>query len=305
MDKKLRIGVVGAGGAGGYFAGRWSEAGLDVTLLARGSHFEAIRDNGLRVISPRGDFTAQLNITNSPESLQGLDVVVFATKTWQLSPALETTAPFISPGTLVFGFQNGVDAACQIADALLQARVLGATCRIISFIDGPGLIRHVGAEPTVRFGAWGDLQIDGLDDLAGTLDIEGKVTAAHAPDVLIEIWQKFLFFAPFSGIGAMYGRPIGETRSDPVSRRQLVAAIEEVFAVAAASGVDLGPEAVKQTLAFTDQLPPEGTSSLQRDVADGRPTELASLSGRVVELGNELGVATPTHKMIVRHLATT
>ena len=300
----MRIGVVGAGGAGGYFAGRWSEAGLDVTLLARGQHFEAIRANGLQVYSVLGDFNANLNITDQPSSLAGLDAVIYATKTWQLEAAVESTASYISPGTLVFGFQNGVDAVDQLAAALRRARVLGATCRIISFIDGPGIIRHMGAEPTVRFGAWGDQQIEGLDELAETLHIDGKITAAHAPDVMVEVWQKFLFFAPFSGIGAMYGKPIGETRSDPVIRPQLVAAMEEVFSIAAAKGIHLGEGAVEQTLAFTDKLPADGTSSLQRDVADGRPTELASLSGRVVEFGAELDIETPTHTMILDHLSS-
>lgn len=300
----MKIGVVGAGGAGGYFAGRWSEAGLNVTLLARGRHFEAIRDHGLQVFSVLGDFNAVFNISDRPESLEGLDVVIYATKTWQLPAALESTAQFLNPGCIVFGFQNGVDAADQMASALPDARVLGATCRIISFIDGPGVIRHMGAEPTVRFGARGADQTEGLDELAQTLNIDGKVTVAHAPDILVEVWQKFLFFAPFSGIGALYGRPIGETRSDPIIRQQLIAAIEEVFAVATAWGVELDPEAVKQTLAFTDELPPEGTSSLQRDVADGRRTELASLSGRVVEMGKELGIATPTHARIVEHLSS-
>lgn len=298
----MRIGVVGAGGAGGYFAGRWSEAGLDVTLLARGRHFEAIRDHGLRVFSVLGDFNASLNITDQPGLLAGVDLVIYATKTWQLEAALDSTAEHIAPGTLVFGFQNGVDAVDELAAALPQARVLGATCRIISYIDGPGVIRHMGAEPTVRFGAWGEQEIEGLDELADTLHVEGKVTAAHAPDIMVEVWQKFLFFAPFSGIGAMYGKPIGETRSDPVIREQIVAAMEEVFAIASARGIHLGDGAVEQTLAFTDKLPPDGTSSLQRDVADGKPTELASLSGRVVELGAELGIATPTHSMIVEHL---
>ena len=295
----MRIGIVGAGGAGGYFAGRWCEAGLDVTLLARGGHFEAIRDHGLRVLSPRGDITAWPNVVDQAEALAGLDVVVFATKTWQLPSALATAAPFVSDGTIVFGLQNGVEVADLLADALPGARILGATCRIISYIDDPGVIRHVGAEPTIKFGGWSEPMAAPLVALSELLTVERKVTVTHSPAIVVEVWRKFMFFAPFSGIGAMYDRPIGETRSDPAMREQLSAAILEVAAVASAHGVELGSDVVAQTLAFVDQLPPEGTSSLQRDFSAGRPTELASLSGRVVEMGAELGVATPTHAKIV------
>ncbi len=298
----MRVGVVGAGGAGGYFAGRWCEAGIDVTLLARGQHFEAIRENGLELISPLGDVTVKPGIVNQPRAMSGVDVVMFATKTWQLPVAVDAIRPFIRPGTVVFGIQNGVDAADVLSGGLDQSAVVGGTCRIISFIDSPGVIRHVGADPTIVIGRWIDSPPLDLDALAELLTVKGKVSVAASADIRLELWKKYLFFAPLSGIGTMHDLSIGELRASPRIRETLLEAMNEVAAVATASGITLGPEDVERAMAFVDLQPEAGTSSLQRDVAAGRPTEFASLSAHIVRLGEKLNVPTPTHAGIVNNL---
>lgn len=299
IRKPMRIGVVGAGGAGGYFAGRWSEAGLDVTLMARGDHYDAIAENGLQIISPLGEATVRPEVVNQGEDMSGLDVVIYATKTWQLPEAIEATLPVISPGTLVFGIQNGVESADVLAEHIPHALVLGATCRIISLIEKPGVIRHVGADPTIIFGGWREALPNQLDSLSDLLTVEGKATVIHVSDIRTELWKKFLFFAPLSGIGAMHDLPIGDIRSDPAIRRQLEEAMNEVASVATAHGIRLGANEVAMALDFVGIQPAEGTSSLHRDVVAGRQTEFESLSAHIVKLGREVGVPTPTHATIV------
>ena len=117
-----------------------------------------------------------------------------------------------------------------------------------------------------------------------------------------ELWRKFLFIAPVSGLGAVTRAPIGVLRSRPDTREQLERAMREVLAVARAHGVGLPDDAVEETLAFTDSLPEDGTTSMQRDIVAGRPSELESQSGAVVRLGREQGVATPVHDSIYQAL---
>lgn len=298
MAQNVSVAVVGAGGAGGYFGGRWVEAGLDVTLVARGAHGDAIEQHGLRILSPLGDVTVQTRVVNDPADLGPVDLVVLATKAWQLEEAAAAVAPRLGGGTMVLGLQNGVEVVDVLRRQVPASRVLGATCRIISLIEEPGVIRHVGAEPTVVFGEVEGGMSDRVGALATALDLGATLRAIASPEVMVEVWRKFLFFAPVSGVGSVTGAPFGAFRSVPQTRALLEAAVREVGQVAEASGIRLGEDAIARTIGFIDSLPPKGTSSMQRDFEAGRRTELDNLSGAVSRIGRSLGIPTPVHDHI-------
>jgi len=298
----MKVGIVGAGGTGGYFAARWWEAGLKVTLIGRGAHLDAMRASGLTLTSPLGDVVATPALDDDPSALADADVVVFTTKTWQLDDAAAAAAPHLKSDVVVFGVQNGVGSIEQLGAAAGPARVLGATCRIISLMDGPGVIRHVGVDPTIVIGEPGGGVSERVRRISAALSVGRKLTVEAAPDVMRALWEKLLFFAPVSGLGSVTGTTIGTFRSDPEGRRMLRAAISEVAAVAQAQGIDLGKDAVDRAIAFVDTVPAEGTTSMHRDFEAGRRTELDALSGAVSRLGASLGVPTPTHDFIARSL---
>lgn len=294
----MKIAVVGAGGVGGYFGGRWAEAGRDVTFLARGAHLEALRKHGLSLESPLGDARVEVRATDKAEEVGPADLVVVATKAWQVADAAPQIQPLVGPRTVLFGLQNGVEAADALTGFAPPDRILGATCRIISFIREPGVVTHTGVEPTVVVGALPASSGALAESVFEALDGAPGVTLHLSEQVRAEIWRKFLFLASVSGMGAVTGAPIGVFRSVPETRLVLKAAMEEVLEVAVASGIDLPPSSIADALAFIDGVPPEGTSSMQRDFKDGRRTELEVLSGAVARLGPEVGVPVPVHSMI-------
>lgn len=303
LSEQIRLAVIGAGGAGGYFGGRWAEAGHDVTLVARGAHFESIRRHGLQIHSPVGDATVPVKVVDDPGEIGPVDLVVFATKSWQLEDAIVAAAPGIdATTTLFFGLQNGVDTADLLRRYVAAPNVLGATCRIVSLVEAPGVIRHVGVEPTLIFGELDGGRSDRTTRLEAGLNLGPPLSARASEEVVLEIWRKFLFFAPVSGVGSVTGAPFGGFRAVPEARALLDAAVREVYEVAEASGIALGDDAVANTLAFIDSLPPEGTSSMQRDFAAGRRTELDILSGAVSRIGRTLGVLTLAHDHIYASL---
>jgi 2-dehydropantoate 2-reductase len=118
----------------------------------------------------------------------------------------------------------------------------------------------------------------------------------------VAMWRKFLLIAAWSGMGALTRSPIGSIRTQPETRQMLTQALQEIHAVAVAHQVALPREAIGETLAFIDGLPPQGTASMQRDIIAGRPSELASQSGAVVRLGREAGVEVPVHTFIYQSL---
>lgn len=299
----MHILVVGAGGAGAYFAARWAEAGRDVTLLARGKQLEAIRAGGVTLKTPDGDAVIKVNATGDPASAAQADVVLFATKTWQLASAVTPIAPHLRRDAVVLGVHNGVDAADELAAACGRERALGGTLRIISYVEAPGVIRHVGIPPTITMGELAGGRTPRVDRVRDALDVGPNAAAEVSENIQLDIWKKFLFFAPVSGLGAVTQTTIGEFRSNPGSRAVLEAAVHEVYDVGRARGIPFAPDAVMQALAFIDESPPGGTTSLSRDVGEGRPSEIAALAGAMSRMGREAGVPTPAHDFIAAMIA--
>src|SRR5262249_18830331 len=123
-----------------------------------------------------------------------------------------------------------------------------------------------------------------------------------AADIQVALWTKFLFIASFSGVGAMADAPAGVLRSDSKWRAQILSAMEEIYTLAHTRGVKLPPDSVAKVMAAVDGLPEDATSSMQRDIAAGRSSELESQNGAVVRMAREAGVDAPTHALIYETL---
>lgn len=298
----MRIAVFGTGSVGGYFGGRLAQSGEEVIFIARGEHFQAIRSNGLRVDSFMGDFVVKpAQAVNDPRRVGEVDVVLLGVKAWQVQNAALEMRAILGPETFVVPLQNGVDAPAQLAAVLGSERVLGGLCKISAFIAGPGRIHHAGLEPYVAFGELGKRSSERADRLRQAFERAG-VWVEVPPDIQVAMWEKFLFIAAVSGVGAVTRAPLGAVRDLPETRSMLEQAMRETLAVARGRKVHLPDDVVARTMAFIDGLPPGVTASMQRDIVDGRPSELSSQNGAVARMGLELGVPTPTHTFIYHSL---
>jgi 2-dehydropantoate 2-reductase len=299
----LRVAIFGAGGVGGYLGARLAEAGQDVALIARGPHLAAIRKHGLRLESIAGDVTARPTVaTDDPTEVGPVDAVVVATKTWQLADAVRAMPPLMGPDTMAIPVLNGIEAADILSGALGSEHVVGGLCGMISFVAGPGHIRHQGAEPWVTFGELDRRVTDRVHRFEEVLGTCRGLRVEVAADIHVALWEKFMFITATGGVGSVTRVPMGVFRAVPESRAILEAAMHEVHAVAGARGIDLPAGAVEERMAFVDRLEFEGTSSMQRDFMDGRRTELDAWNGAVVRLGREAGVDTPVHAFLYASL---
>jgi 2-dehydropantoate 2-reductase len=286
-----KIAVVGAGGVGGYFGGKLAAAGVDTTFVVRGKTLDALRTRGLRVESINGDFAVdQVNATDRPTD--PVDAVLMTVKTWQIREAAEQIKPIVHDDTLVVPLENGIDAPEQLSTVLDKRNVAGGLCAIISFVAEPGVIRHVGAQPFITFGELDNRVTPRAERLRDVLRSAG-ITADISEDIQRAMWSKFVFIAPMSGIGAATRVPVGVWRTMAETRRMAENAIREVVALAAAGGVQLDPQIVTKVMQRYDGLPADATTSLQRDVMSGKPSELDAQLGAAVRLGRESSVATP------------
>lgn len=294
--------MFGTGAVGGYFGGRLAQSGEQVTFIARGENLKAIRENGLRVDSLKGDFVVKpYGIAGDTAEVGIVDAVLIAVKAWQVPEAAETIRPMVGPETFVVPLENGVEAPGQVAAMLGSGATLGGLCRIIAMMVGPGHVRHAGAEPSIAFGELDNRPSARAERLRDAFTRAGVMAQVPA-DIHAAMWEKFLFIASVSGVGAVTRATLGVIRSVPQTRRLLEQAMREVFEVARARGIGLGENSVAKVMGFVDNLPPDGTASMQRDIQEGRPSELESQNGAVVRLGSEAGVATPVHEFLYASL---
>ncbi|WP_410568707.1 2-dehydropantoate 2-reductase [Amycolatopsis sp. cmx-4-61] len=291
----MKFAIIGAGGLGGFFGARLAAAGHDVSFLARGEHLAALRERGLTVLGPDGEAaTRPVHATGDPAQLGTPDAVLLAVKTWQLDAAVAA----VPAGTdAVLTLQNGVDAPAQVARTLGEDAVLPGVAKVIAALAGPGTIRHVGGAGSLDFAEWDNRPSERAERIRAAFATAGIPTTPPA-DIWAELWAKFLFITPIGGLGAVTGATFGELRGHPETRRTLEAAMTEIEQLARASGVDLPADIVPATLAFVDRQPAEGTTSLQRDIAAARPSELDAWTGSVVRLGRESGIPTPVNDVL-------
>src|SRR6266567_5293826 len=173
----MRIAVFGTGGVGGYFGGRLAQAGEEVTFIARGEHLRAIQTNGLKVDSLNGDFVIYpARATPDVNEVGPVDLVIVGVKAWQVPDAARSMKPIIAPNTTVLPLQNGVDAVGQLTAELGNDHVIGGLCKIVSFVVGPGHIRHAGFAPSVVIGETDDRRTDRIVEIEKTLNHAGVAT---------------------------------------------------------------------------------------------------------------------------------
>jgi len=298
----MRIAIFGAGAVGGYFGGRLARAGQDVVFIARGEHLKAMKANGLRVDSINGDFVVKpVTATDDPSKTGAVDLILVGVKAWQVPEAAEAVKPMIGPQTVVLPLQNGLEAPSQLSEILDSQHVLGGLCGLFCYVAGPGHIVHAGTDPFVKFGELDNRRSQRVEKLLDLFTNAG-VNAEIPPDIRVAMWMKFMLITVISGMGAITRSPAGIWRSLPETRQMAEHSLQEIIAVAAANDISLPQNALQTTIAFYNGLVPQSTASLQRDVMEGRPSELEAQIGAVVRFGQEADVFTPLFSFIYHSL---
>ncbi len=292
----MKIAVMGAGAIGGYFGGRLAKAGFDVSFIARGAHLDVIRKNGLKVLSPLGDFTIHpATVTDDPAEVGPVDVILFMVKNYDTLQAAEQIRPLVGPDTAIIPFQNGVEARAMLSNVLGARHVLGGVAFIPASIQEPGVIKHNAELTKLVFGEF-DKQI--TPRALSFLDALEKagVTGEIPADISMVLWSKLMFLTSMSAINCITRQPVGLVQSDGETIALYMDAMREVAAVAAAHGVSLGEEAIANNMALAKSFPPNNKTSMFQDLEAGRRLEIDYLSGAVVRLGREKGIETPIHR---------
>lgn len=291
----MRFAILGSGAVGGYFGARLARAGHDVTFLARGAHLRAIRERGLLIWSPLGDFLVRAPATDDPASVGAVDVVVVAVKGYDNAVAFAGLPPLVGPGTVVLTLQNGVASADELATIVGREAVIGGPTYVATAVKAPGLIEQTGTHRRIVFGEVFDPpaavspRVSELERVLLAADIEAQAVA----DARVPLWEKLIYLAPLAGLCAAMRRPTGAVWGDPFARDVFLAAVREVEAVARAEGVPVSDDVEAKVRGYMDALPQTMRPSLFIDLSSGKRLELEALQGAVVARGRRHGVPTP------------
>ena len=294
----MKIAIIGTGGVGGYFGGRLAQAGNDVTFLARGQHLSAIQQQGLTVKSLNGDFTiSSASATDSLKGIGPVDLVIVAVKAWQVNDIAPNLHPVIGKDTMVLPLVNGVLAAEELSAHINPKTMVGGLCRIISKIESPGVICHFGMEqPSIVFGEFDKTISPRLHLLQALFDHAGiKATISH--DITADLWKKLISIC-VSGLLAVTRTTYGELRTLKETRQMVYDVLHEGYSLAQKMGIPIEAEYISKAIALIDSFPYDATSSLTRDVWEGKPSEIEYQNGTIVRLAEKYDIAVPVNQFI-------
>jgi 2-dehydropantoate 2-reductase len=294
----MRIAVIGSGGVGGAYGAALAQAGADVTFVARGAHLEAMRANGLRVTGPRGDIHIHpCKATDNPAEIGVVDVVLFCVKLWDVESAGTAIKSLIGPNTAVIPLQNGIDAAERLTPIVGRDAVMGGVAQISATIDQPGVIRQTGTFMKIVFG-----ELDGRTseraEAFRSMCQKAGFDVAITDAIQTALWEKFVLLSVNSSVVALIRLPFGKLRDDPDVMALFSEGFAEVIAVGRALGVKLHPDMQARMEKVVQNFPPAMKPSMAVDLERGNRLELPWLAGKVVALGKEVGVPTPTFSVM-------
>ena len=295
-----RVVVMGAGAVGSYFGGMLARAGVEVTLIGRPAHVEAIRRDGLLLDTATFREIVRVNASTDPAAVANAGVVLFCVKMTDTEIASRSMAPHLAPDAITVSLQNGVDNVDRIR-AVSGIEAIPAVVYIAVALPEPGHVKHSARGELVV----GELNGEPKRERSTTETpsercqrVVDLFTGAGVPcrissDIEADLWSKFVVNCAGNAVAAIAQTTYGAAARESHTREVMARLIEETVAVARASGVRLpNTDFVETCLKFLESME-HATSSTAMDIARGKPTEIDSLNGLIVRRGTELGIATP------------
>ncbi|MEY2993247.1 MAG: hypothetical protein RL357_182 [Pseudomonadota bacterium] len=282
----MRIAVMGAGAVGCYYGGMLARAGHTVTLIGRPFHVEPMNAKGLRLETSAFDIHVKVQASTDPSAISETEALLFCVKSSDTELAGQAVKPHLPSGIPVLSLQNGVDNADRLSQ-VLQQPVIASVVYVGTDMAGPGHVRHHGRGELV------------LGDQPQSASCSAWLAAAGIPNTISPnikgaLWTKLIINGVYNAPSAITQLPYGQLVQVPGMWTLMRQAYDECIALAQAAGVELDQPVwpMIETIAQTMQ---GQYSSTSQDLQRSKPTEIDHLNGKLVRLGEQLGVPTPTH----------
>ena len=298
----MRILVIGAGALGGYFGACLVRVGRNVTFMVRPARAVQLARDGLRIISPHGDFSEPAH-TVLADAIDGpFDLILLAVKSYSLEEAMEQFAPAVGPTTAILPVINGMTHIDRLAARFGNDRVLGGMAIISATLDAEGrIVQFIPAHDLVygeRTGGFSD-RTSSLSEVLG-----GAGFNARASDVVMQdMWEKWAGLATNAGITCLMRASLGDILSAPGGGDAMQRLFRECSLVAERSGFALRQPIVDLCKAMLSTVGSPIKASMLRDIERGAPTEGDHVLGDMIARARTLGIETPLLALARSHVA--
>ena len=290
-----QVAVMGAGAVGCYYGAMLARAGLEVTLIGRAQHVEAVRRSGLRLQTSTSDDQIRLNGSTEPAGVRGAQLVLFSVKSTDTEAAGQAMKAHLEHEASIVTLQNGVDNAERLATTLGR-EVIPAVVYVAVEMAGPGHVRHHGrGELVIGRSAASDAIVAAFAAAGIQVDISDNVMGA--------LWAKLIVNSAYNALSAITQLPYGRLVQNAGVPEVMRDVVDECLAVARAAGVKV-PGEMHETVRRIAQTMPAQYSSTAQDLARKKRTEIEHLNGFVVRKGEALGVPTPVNRTLLALVQT-
>lgn len=292
--------IIGAGGTGGSIGAYMTEAGKDVTLIARGAHLQKMQEEGLKMeTTKKGNYTVSpIKATDMEHYDEQPDVVFVCVKGY----SLEDTIPFIrrvaKDSTIVIPILNIYGTGARMQEELPGLLVTDGCIYIAAEIKEPGTIWQNGDIFRIVYGVRKKEELrPELFEVAKDLR-ESGIDGVLSENIQRDALQKFAYVSPMAACGLYYHVSAGEIQKTGEPRDTFVKLMREIDGLAVAMGIPFLADIVTTNLQILDALTPTASTSMQRDIYAGKSSEIDGLIYEVVRMGKKYGVPTPTYEMV-------
>lgn len=300
MSKKYC--VLGAGGCGGSIAAYLAKAGLDVTLIARGGHLEQIKECGLTMETPHlGTFTVpQVKALAAEEYTEMPDVIFVCVKGYSLPEIIPFLQKHCDFHTIVIPILNIYGTGSVLQKELPETLVTDGCIYIAAEKKCPGVIQQKGSIFRIVYGVreQEDLCKELFEILADLR--QSGIDARLSDNIKRDAFQKYSYVAPMAACGLYFDAKAEVFQQAGDEREFLSDCMAEISTLAEAMGIPFLVDIVKTNLEILDSLSPDASTSMQRDIWAGKPSEMDGLVFEPVRLAKKYGVEMPKYEMIAR-----
>ena len=295
--------IVGTGGTGGPIGVYLAKAGKDVTFIARGDNLNALKNRGLSVISPNGDFTlAHVKATDLGSYCEIPDVVFVCVKSYSLEAIVPDLQRISDRNTIIIPILNVFGTGGMLQKHFQDTLVTDGCIYVAARIKEPGCIEMYGDILRVIFGVRDRAEYrNELKEIEADLNDSG-IVGILSDNIARDALLKFSYVSPQGACGLYYGVPAGEIQKPGEIRDCFAGLVREIDMIANAMGIHFNEDIVKRDIDILDTLSPTATTSLQRDIAAGHESEIDGLIYEVVRLADKYDIEAPVYRKIAAAL---
>ncbi len=297
----MKILILGAGGIGGYFGARLLQAGADVSFLVREKRKQLIDSEGLRIETPRGDFSVQPPTVTAATVKPEYDLIVLAPKSYDLEDALASLAQ--AQGRAAFlPFLNGIDHLTVLDAQFGKERVLGGVAHIAATITESGAVRQLSDLHRLTVGARDPAHEALARAFIGACK-KAEFDSVYSEDIAQVLWDKWVFLATLAGMTTACQGNVGEIMATPYGQALTLQMYEECCAVARASGHPVTPVVADAARSMLTQKGSAFTASMLRDLQAGQRTEYEHILGAMARRGVDANLPMDLVRLAHTHMA--